>query len=187
MERAGGCCLSGVDIPGRRCQDVGLTNRSRPEAARQILQLVRFDLPGSEMSIVLPILAVAFAAFCVWLAVRIVNRGERWAKWTLVGTTVSIPVLCVGSLGPVCWKMAPNRHFRDSRFVRLYARPDGVTLWGHYSDFRSDYYRDLYPIMARPGRVGDLLRWWAELGTDKDVIPMYNKKYIRWGVPTEYR
>jgi hypothetical protein len=34
------------------------------------------------MTILLPALAVAFAAFCVWLGVRIVNRRERWAKWT---------------------------------------------------------------------------------------------------------
>jgi len=26
------------------------------------------------------IIGIAFAAFCVWLAVRIVNRRERWAK-----------------------------------------------------------------------------------------------------------
>jgi uncharacterized membrane protein len=36
------------------------------------------------MSIVLPALAVAFGAFSVWLAVRIVNRRERWAKWLAV-------------------------------------------------------------------------------------------------------
>lgn len=35
------------------------------------------------MTMLLPTLAVAFAAFCVWLAVRIVNRRETWAKWTL--------------------------------------------------------------------------------------------------------
>jgi hypothetical protein len=35
------------------------------------------------MVIVLAILAVAFAAFCVWITVRIVNRREWWAKWTL--------------------------------------------------------------------------------------------------------
>jgi 4-amino-4-deoxy-L-arabinose transferase-like glycosyltransferase len=35
------------------------------------------------MSIVLPALAVAFAASCVWLGVRIFNRQERWATWTL--------------------------------------------------------------------------------------------------------
>ncbi len=27
------------------------------------------------------VVSVACAAFCIWLAVRIVNRKERWAKW----------------------------------------------------------------------------------------------------------
>jgi hypothetical protein len=43
------------------------------------------------MSIVLSVLAVAsvaFAAFCIWLGVRIVNRKERWAKWTLAGALI---------------------------------------------------------------------------------------------------
>jgi hypothetical protein len=53
------------------------------------------------MSMVLPVLAVAFAAFCVWLVVRIVNRGERWAKWTLA-TVIGLPVLYVASFGPAC-------------------------------------------------------------------------------------
>jgi hypothetical protein len=35
------------------------------------------------MAAALSIFGVAFAAFCMWLAVRIVNRRERWAKWTL--------------------------------------------------------------------------------------------------------
>jgi len=35
------------------------------------------------MTILLPTLAFAFAAFCVWLTVRIVNWKERWAKSTL--------------------------------------------------------------------------------------------------------
>src|SRR5579872_7207719 len=34
------------------------------------------------MAIALAIFEVAFAAFCIWLMVRIVNRRERWAKWT---------------------------------------------------------------------------------------------------------
>jgi hypothetical protein len=54
------------------------------------------------MTIVLPTLAVAFAALCVWLTVRIVNRRERWAKWTLA-TTVCVPMLYVLSFGPACW------------------------------------------------------------------------------------
>jgi hypothetical protein len=40
------------------------------------------------MTIVLPALAVAFGALCVWLTVRIVNRRERWAKWTLAAAIV---------------------------------------------------------------------------------------------------
>lgn len=54
------------------------------------------------MTIILPTLAVAFTAFCVWLTVRIVNRRERWAKWTLAGV-VGLPVLYVASFGPACW------------------------------------------------------------------------------------
>lgn len=50
----------------------------------------------------LPALAIAFAAFVVWLTVRIINRRERWAKWMFV-TTVGLPVLYVVSFGPACW------------------------------------------------------------------------------------
>lgn len=53
------------------------------------------------MSIVLPALTSAFAAFCVWLGVRVFNRRERWAKWTAVGLVVLLayPV----GFGPACW------------------------------------------------------------------------------------
>jgi len=54
------------------------------------------------MPILLPILAVAFAAICVWLTVRVVNRRERWAKWTLAAV-VGLPVLYVASFGLACW------------------------------------------------------------------------------------
>jgi hypothetical protein len=47
------------------------------------------------------IVGVAFAAVCVWLTVRIVNRRERWAKWTALGV-ICLPLLYVMSLGPVC-------------------------------------------------------------------------------------
>ena len=47
---------------------------------------VRYD-PG--MTILLPAQGTAFAAFCVWLTVRIVNRRERWAKWTLAGAFIA--------------------------------------------------------------------------------------------------
>jgi hypothetical protein len=51
---------------------------------------------------ILNIIGVAFAALCVWLTVRIVNRRERWAKWTLA-VMVGLPMLYVLSFGPACW------------------------------------------------------------------------------------
>src|SRR5579872_1609403 len=54
------------------------------------------------MALALSIFGVAFAAFCVWLTVRIVNRKERWAKWTLAAA-VAVPALYILSFGPTCW------------------------------------------------------------------------------------
>jgi hypothetical protein len=52
--------------------------------------------------ILLPTLAVALAAFCIWVAVRIVNRRERWAKRTLA-LVLGLPMLYALSFGPACW------------------------------------------------------------------------------------
>ena len=54
------------------------------------------------MALALLIFGVAFAAFCVWLTVRIINRREQWAKWTLAAV-VGVPMLYVASFGPACW------------------------------------------------------------------------------------
>jgi hypothetical protein len=68
------------------------------------------------MTIVLPTLAVAFAAFCVWLTVRIVNRRERWAKWT-IATAMGVPVLYVVSFGPACcWLATPLKNLEGIAF-----------------------------------------------------------------------
>jgi hypothetical protein len=66
------------------------------------------------VNIIVPALAVAFAAFCVWLGVRIFNRRERWAKWTLA-VTIMLPVLYVVSIGPASWLVA-----RDPSRIRLF-------------------------------------------------------------------
>jgi hypothetical protein len=42
----------------------------------------------------LAILGVTFGGACVWLTVRIVNRRERWAKWTLA-VLISLPLIYV--------------------------------------------------------------------------------------------
>jgi hypothetical protein len=71
------------------------------------------------MTIILPALAVAFAAFCVWLGVRIVNRREKWAKWTLA-LTVALPVLYVGSFGPACRLIEEGNVSINSPWCRVY-------------------------------------------------------------------
>jgi hypothetical protein len=53
-------------------------------------------------STLLALVGVAFAAFCVLLAVRITNRRERWAKWT-AAALLGVPVLYVVGFGPACW------------------------------------------------------------------------------------
>lgn len=45
------------------------------------------------MNLLLAVLGVGFAAFCVWLGVRLVNRREKWAKWTAVGLVMAVFVL----------------------------------------------------------------------------------------------
>ena len=58
------------------------------------------------MSIILSAFAVAFAAFSVWLIVRVINRRDRWAKRTLVALVAALPILYLASFGPVCWWVA---------------------------------------------------------------------------------
>ena len=44
------------------------------------------------MAVALAIFGAAFAAFCVWLTVRIINRRERWAKRLALGVAASYPI-----------------------------------------------------------------------------------------------
>ena len=94
------------------------------------------------MSIVLPTMTVAFAAFCVWLTVRIVNRRERWAKWTLAAV-VGLPVLYVASFGPACW-------------ITSHANA-GASV-------NSFLFRPLAILIDDMGPVSDPLEWYAGLG-----------------------
>jgi hypothetical protein len=51
------------------------------------------------MTILIPSLAVAFTAACIWLGIRIINRRERWAKWTLAALAASVAMYPLSS-GP---------------------------------------------------------------------------------------
>jgi hypothetical protein len=55
------------------------------------------------MTIVLPALAAAFATFCVWLTVRIINRREQWAKRTAWGLLIATVPSYLFLLGPLLW------------------------------------------------------------------------------------
>ena len=70
------------------------------------------------MIILFPTLAVAFAAYCVWLTVRVVNRRERWAKWTAV-SAIGLPVLYAASFGPACW-LCCSGYVNSKAIVRAY-------------------------------------------------------------------
>jgi hypothetical protein len=78
------------------------------------------------MTIVLSTLAVTFAAFCVWLTVRIVNRRERWAKRTLAAA-IGLPVLYVLSFGPACW--ISSRVQRSGKVVSTVYSPIVSATW----------------------------------------------------------
>ena len=72
------------------------------------------------MAVALAIFGATFAAFCVWLTVRIVNRREKWAKRTAVGLALSA-VLYVLSFGPACW-ITSRTHAGASK-IRIVYRP----------------------------------------------------------------
>ena len=54
--------------------------------------------------------AVAFAAFFIWLVVRVVNRREPWAKRTLAAILIALAVAALivwfslGLIGDLIWK-----------------------------------------------------------------------------------
>ena len=54
------------------------------------------------MRILASVLSIAFAAFCIWLAMRIFNRREPWAKRTAVGIAVTLALYVLG-IRPACW------------------------------------------------------------------------------------
>jgi hypothetical protein len=54
------------------------------------------------MTSVFAVLGLTFTAFVVWLAVRVVNRRERWAKRVALSLVVALVVYPL-SIGPATW------------------------------------------------------------------------------------
>lgn len=90
------------------------------------------------MTPVFSILAVAFAAFCFWLTVRVVNRKERWAKWTAGAVVVCLPFLYVLSVGPA-HRMGGNL-----------SKSEKTTISRFYS-----------PLELTPSPIFDAIVWYA--------------------------
>jgi len=94
-------------------------------------------MPG--MAIALSIVGVTFAASCVWLTVRIVNRREWWARCTLAAV-VALPALYVLSVGPAFW--ITGHCFRGSkqahRFFNRTYRP--VASLAHLTEPTTDFF-----------------------------------------------
>jgi len=105
------------------------------------------------MTIALPALAVAFAAFCVWLAVRIFNRRERWAKWTAIGLIVALAY--PASFGPACWW-----------FSDLSAGPGGFPV----SRSPGIYWPIGRLWNKSPDSIKVSISWYATLGTSASVL-----------------
>src|SRR5690349_14399130 len=99
------------------------------------------------MAIALAIFGIAFAAFCVWLTVRSVNRRARWAKWTLAGIVVGLPMLYVASFGPACWA-ANNELLPQDEWEQFYQ----PMIWV------------LNP--RTPDAISDPIRWYVGLWID---------------------
>src|SRR6185312_12156154 len=94
------------------------------------------------MTLALSIFAVAFASLCVWLALRIVNRRERWAKWTLAVIVTATPFVYLLGVGPAQWLISREMLSDDSR----------VQVLEFYSPLDSFY--GIAPAPLRPGLTG---------------------------------
>ena len=108
-------------------------------------------MPG--VTIFLGAAGVAFAAVCLWLTVRIINRRERWAKRTLA-TVVVLPVLYVLSFGPTCWV-----------YSRV-AGEDDAAEW-----VKTDFiYAPLLRVWRfHNGIFSDAIDWYANVGAAVEV------------------
>jgi hypothetical protein len=121
------------------------------------------------MALFVSIIGIALAAFCVWLTVRIINRRERWAKWTLAGV-VGLPILYVLSFGPACWMTSQvyigGEQIRWNRALIIYIPLARMILENPPPD----------------SRFGHLLCWWMTLGVPKGqraIIPLEAKATAR--------
>ncbi len=107
------------------------------------------------------VVGVAFAALCIWLTVRIINRGERWAKWTAVALAC-VPILYGLSFGPACWWFPVRTQVRD-----LDDRGRALTIGYDFSAPRM--YWPIGWVAERVPAVYNAVSWFSALGTDESI------------------
>lgn len=96
------------------------------------------------------LLGTAVLAFSLWLAIRIINRRERWAKRTAVAIAL-IVVLYPISLGPATtlWSYRGEpRSWEDTFFVVYF--PIQMAMWNlHVGKPLNDWYLDPCQSLGR--------------------------------------
>lgn len=114
--------------------------------------------PDVNMAILLG--SSAFTAFCIWLAVRIVNRCDRKAK-RLLPAMVGFPLLYVASFGPACWWFAEPLRGQPTYGVTLKMAP---SLYGPVGSLTERV----------PRSIGLAINWYATLGiADNEMISCF--------------
>jgi hypothetical protein len=102
--------------------------------------------------------------------VRIVNRRERWAKWTLLGAVVGAPVLYVLSFGPACWLFSPTVPL-DSLVASVMNSVTGRTYSG--CAHAPDIYWPLGWAVDHMGEIpSDMLGWYGRVGLPHQTAVM---------------
>src|SRR5262245_46001051 len=106
----------------------------------------RDDYNAFMLSTAWAIIGIAFAAFCIWLTVRIVNRRERWARRTAIAVAVLV-LAYLASFGPLVW-LGQRNHL-----------PNCVVRAGIY-----DYWPHVYAgTTGAPPVLKMALNWYTEL------------------------
>ena len=137
--------------------------------------------------VLLLLMAVSYAAGLIWLTVRVINRKERWAKWTLAATIVGPPVLYVLSFGPACWLNERT----SKEFILTTGDLDNGSYWDRgigQNVFRSAYKPFFKFAGQRPGWPewgwrSRLFRWYAEVGTRNATLNVRGNGEFDWYRP----
>lgn len=90
---------------------------------------------------------VALAAFCIWLAIRIINRREPWTKRAVIALALLLAYPL--SFGPVCW-------------INSRTQVGDRLIWV--------VYRPIFAVMLQngPRPLQQGLWWFADLGAPPD-------------------